>query len=349
MSANELSSSANKAFYVLLAVFIIALAGLTTFLVKSIPLTIAHVVYVCQKNISNIAVTLPHSIPFSVMLLALIVLIIGFLVLGFQIIKTRLYIKRNIGKRILAPIAMSKALLRIKILSDELNLDGRIDIVKDKNQFSFCYGIIKPRICLSTGLIKRLDQNELRAVISHESYHLKNYDPLKIIVGKAAALMFFFIPTMRDVLKYYAFSKELAADGEALKNGLKQPLLSALSKLITTSTPKFSGVAALGSDDLEKRIKYLTNQHQKMLFRPSILSLSLSTFVILLSLIILNAPVHAFTMDEQSMEHSYFLCPYGDNCATECKNSLKDKEINFSENEHSSSTNRLYTPKDASK
>ncbi len=118
--------SANRAFYILLATFVIALTGLTIFLIKLIPLTIAHVVYVCQKNISNIAVTLPHSIPLTIMLLALIVLIIGFLVLGFQVIKTRLYIKINIRERLLIPSV-------IKILSHELNLDGRIDIVKDKN------------------------------------------------------------------------------------------------------------------------------------------------------------------------------------------------------------------------
>ncbi len=321
MSVNEHSSSANKAFYVLLATFVVALIGLTTLLVKSIPLTIAQVVYICQKNISNMSVALPHSAFFMAILLTSMILGLGLLVLSFQIISTGIHL-RSKGKHILVPNT-------IKLLANEFNLDNRIDIVRDKNQFSFCYGIIKPRICISTGLIKKLDRNELRAVILHESYHLKNYDPLKIVIGKAAALMFFFIPTIRDVQEYYAFSKELAADGEAINYGLKQPLLSALSKLITISNPKFSGVAALGSDDLEKRIKYLTREHQSVLFRPSYLNLSLSAFVVLFSFIFLNAPVHAFTI----------VCPYGDNCATECKNGLKLKEINFSEN-------RLYPPKE---
>ncbi len=155
--------------------------------------------------------------------------------------------------------------------------------------------------------------------------------------------MFFFIPILKDVDRYFIFSKEIAADNLAVKNDGKKFLLSALSKLITTPTPKFSGVAALANtDNLERRIQYLAGGRSKILFRPSLLNLAFSVVVLLASTIFLNAPVHAFSMNDDQMNQSYFLCPYGDSCATECKNGLKTKEVNFSEN-------RLYTPVEGQK
>lgn len=322
--------SANKAFSILLASFSVTLIGLVTILYKSLPLTIANAIYVCQKTFAN-AITLPHSIPFTLSFISAIVLIIGLLTLGVQIIKTRLYLKRNMGKKVFVPSV-------VKRIASELNLDGKVDIIKDKNRFSFCYGIIRPRICLSTGLIKTLNNKELKAVILHESYHLRNYDPLKIVIGASITRMLFFIPALKDLQKYYVLAKEIAADSIATQNVGKQPLISSLSKLITLNNPKFSGVAAFASrDDLEIRIKYLRGLQKQVLFRPSIFSISLSIIVILFLIVVLNAPVHAIGMDEQSKSTSYYVCPYDDRCLRECKDRLKTEDMNFS-------PYRLYSP-----
>lgn len=329
--------TANRAFYILLASFSIALIVLITILYKSLPLTIANAIYVCQKTFSN-AITLPHQVPATLSFIAIAVLTIGLIALGVQILRTRFYvrnkqlvdIKRNIGQRVVIPRA-------VKIVASELNLDGKVDIIKYKNRFSFCYGIIRPRICLSTGLIKTLNKQELKAVILHESYHLKNYDPLKIVIGASIARMLFFIPALKDLQKYYALSKEIAADSMAIQNTGKQPLLNSLSKLITLNNPKFSGVAAFASiDDLEMRIKYLSGLQRQVLFRPSIFSISLSIIVILFLIVVLKAPVYAMGIDEQSMNTSYYVCPYDDRCFRECKERLRTKQ--------SFSTNKLYTP-----
>ncbi|MBI2596099.1 M56 family metallopeptidase [Candidatus Daviesbacteria bacterium] len=328
---------ANRAFYILLASLSVALAGLITILYKSLPLTIAQAVYICQRTFVS-TIILPHSIPFTLSLIPMSVLLVGLLTLGIQILKTRLYIKRKLGKKVFLPE-------RVKKVASELDLSDKTDIIQDVNKFSFCYGIIRPRICLSTGFIKTLNNEELKAVLLHESYHLGNYDPLKIVIGKAAARMLFFIPALKDLQKYYAFSKEIAADGLAIKNSGKQPLISALSKLITLNKPKFSGVAALASlDDLEMRIKYLTSPQAQVLFRPSIFNISISIAAILFTIIILNAPVHAMEMDQQSIGGSYFICPYDDRCSKDCQINFRSKDINYSENERNSSTNRLYTP-----
>lgn len=320
--------SANRTFFALLTSSTLALIGLTTLSVKATPLLLSHAVYICQKTFSNVLFTISHSIPLILITLSSIVLLIGFIALVTQIVKTRTYLKRNLGKKALFP-----SILRQMV--DELNLNGKIDIVEDKNKFSFCYGLLKPRICLSSGFAKALSPDELKTVLLHESYHLKNRDPLKIILGKTISSMFFFIPILLDLQRHYVFIKEIAADEVAIKNINKNFLISALAKLLASGTPHYFGtVAALGSlDNLEKRILYLTDKQRKVTFRPSILSVSLSSLVVVLSLTIVNVPVYAVSQ-EGSMDHSLFVCPFGDSCTLSCK---AEKETNYTKN-------LLYTP-----
>lgn len=299
ISANEQSSSANKAFFILLFSFILSLIGLTTVFVKTIPLVLSHAVYICQETFSNVLFNISHSIPLLLITLVTMILLLGFITLWVQALKTRTYLKKHLGKKISLP---SNAATIVK----ELGLKDKINIVKDKSKFSFCYGLLQPRICLSTGLLRSLNTNELRAVLLHESYHVKNHDPLKIILGKTASIMFFFIPILKDFQNYYGFSKEIAADKLVISNGYKQPLLSILSKLLLAPSSKFSGVAALASvNDLEKRVLYLTGNQMKNTFKPSLLNISLSAIVVLFSLVIVNTPVYAVS------DH-LFICPFGD-------------------------------------
>lgn len=322
--------SANKAFYILLSSFSLALIGLSVLLVKSLPLTLAQAIYFCQKTLSDSTI-LPSLLPFLLVISTIGILIVGVLTFGIQIVKTRRYLKKNMGKRVVTPKIVQR-------LGKKLNLEGKIDVIKDINQFSFCYGIIKPRICLSTGLIKKLNSNELQAVILHESYHLRNFDPLKIVISKVAAQMFFFIPTLRDIQKYYALSKEIEADKVATQTDSRKSLLSALSKLITIDTPQYAGVAGLANiDSLEKRIKFLAGAQNQNSFRLSLFNLSLSITIVLVSFMALTAPVHAMSMDDQSMDTSYCVCPYDDRCSKQCQYGLLPKETNFSEI-------KLYTP-----
>lgn len=329
MSANEQSSSANKAFFVLLFSFIIALIGLTTVFVKTIPLLLSHVVFICQETFSNVLFSISHSVPLFLISLVVMILLVGLATLWVQALKTRAYLKMHIRDKI-SILPNAEAIIK------SLGLKDKVDIVKDKNKLSFCYGLFQPRICLSTGLLRSLNTKELMAVLLHESYHVKNCDPLKIILSKAASQMFFFIPVLKDFQRFYGFSKEIAADKLVISNGYKHSLLSVLSKLLVAPSPKFSGVAALASvDDLEKRVLYLTGNQKKTMFKPSLLNILLSAFVVLFSLALVNTPVYAVKDHEGSIEHSLFICPFGDKCALSCK--AKEEGAN-------SSKGLMYTP-----
>lgn len=283
--------SANKAFFILLISFTVALLGLATVLIKSMPLILSHAVYICQQTFSNVLFSISHSV-LLLITLVITVLFIGLIALGIQVTKTRNYLKKNLGKKTLIPYSLAT-------IAEEFDLKNKLDVVKDENKFSFCYGLLKPRICLSTGLLKTLTDEELRAVLLHESYHVQNRDPLKIILGRTASKMFFFIPILKDIQNFYTFSKEIAADEIVIKNGKKESLISVLSKLLAGDSLKFSGIAALaGRDGLEKRILYLTGNQRKAVFKPSFLSISLSTFIVLFSFVLVNTPVYAVRADD---------------------------------------------------
>lgn len=315
--------NANRTHFFLLVSFTIVLFSLINLFIKTIPLTFAHAVYFCQQILSN-AIVFPHSTPFIILLFLSLIFFIGLIALTVQFLKTKVFIKQTFKKSIGFP-------KKLRAIVKNLYLENKIDVIENKSHISFCYGLFRPRICLSTALIASLNSDELKAVLLHEGYHLKNHDPLRILLGKTASLMLFFIPTLKDIQSHYIFSKEIAADEVVIRNGSKESLISALAKLLSPSIPTLSGVAAFASsNNLEKRIIYLTEQ-KKLSIRLSKKNLLLSTGVMVLFFIALNAPVHAITVNKESMEHTYFVCPFGGECLNSCKNELKTTSKNYSE------------------
>jgi beta-lactamase regulating signal transducer with metallopeptidase domain len=122
---------------------------------------------------------------------------------------------------------------RVGAIAAGLGLAGRIDIVRDVRPFSFCYWFRRPRICLSTGLIKRLDDGELRAVLLHERYHLRQRDPMRLVIARYFAAGLYVVPVVEELVEYYTVQKEVAADQAAVRvlGGVRE-LASALFKAL---------------------------------------------------------------------------------------------------------------------
>jgi beta-lactamase regulating signal transducer with metallopeptidase domain len=122
---------------------------------------------------------------------------------------------------------------RVGVVAASLGLSGRIDVVRDVRPFSFCYWFRRPRICLSTGLIKRLDDAELRAVLLHERYHLRQRDPLRLVIARYFAAGLYVVPVVEELVEYYTLQKEVAADQAAVRamGGVRE-LASALFKAL---------------------------------------------------------------------------------------------------------------------
>ncbi len=150
-----------------------------------------------------------------------------------------------------------------------LHLTGRVDLVQAATPLAFCYGLLWPRICLSTGLVRVLTEAELTALLWHERYHLLRRDPLKVALGRAGAGAFFFLPVVQALYSRYLLAKEVDADAYACQQqGSAEPLTDALCVLIDlrdagaadASPPQAAGA----TDALEVRIAELLGQPQAL-------------------------------------------------------------------------------------
>jgi len=161
-----------------------------------------------------------------VLILATFGVTLGLASLFRQLLATLSLIRRLLSRR----VTVSR---RVGDVAARLELAGRIDVVRDPRPFSFCYWFRRPRICLSTGLIRRLDDAELRAVLLHERYHLRQRDPLRLVIARYFAAGLYVVPVVEELVEYYTVQKEVAADQAAVRamGGVRE-LASALFKVL---------------------------------------------------------------------------------------------------------------------
>ena len=161
-----------------------------------------------------------------VLVLAVCGIALGLVTLFRQLVATAVLIRRLVAQKIELPAS-------VVLAASGLRLDGRIDVVTDERPFSFCYWFLRPRICLSTALVERLDHEELRAVLYHERYHLRQRDPLRQIVARYFAAGLYVVPVVDELLSFHTLQKEIEADQEAVRaSGGVRSLASALYKLL---------------------------------------------------------------------------------------------------------------------
>lgn len=134
-------------------------------------------------------------------------------------------------------------------LANRLRLTNAVVVVAGCEPFSFCYGLWRPRICLSQGLIELLTEAELEAVLRHEAYHLRRYEPLRMALAICLSRLFFFAPLVAELRDCYLAEKEMSADADAVAVIGRAALAGALHKLVTVNEqvalPRLAVVAGL--------------------------------------------------------------------------------------------------------
>ena len=124
-------------------------------------------------------------------------------------------------------------------------------MVEAAEPFSFTYRALQPRVVVSRGLLESASPEELEAVLVHERYHVRNLDPLKVVLARALARGLFFLPALRELERRYVAGRELAADQRALSRCGRRPVASALLKAVRgPSWPELSTAAAIGGPEL---------------------------------------------------------------------------------------------------
>lgn len=106
-------------------------------------------------------------------------------------------------------------------------------VVQTERPLVFTHGLLRPKVWLSTGLMRALNDDELEAVLRHEDHHRQVRDPLRILLAQCLSRALFFVPVARDLCDAYTIAKEIAADARATREmGDTLPLASALRKMI---------------------------------------------------------------------------------------------------------------------
>jgi Zn-dependent protease with chaperone function len=133
----------------------------------------------------------------------------------------------------------------------EIGLGERVVLLDAPERFSFAYGVLTPRVVVSCGLLEGVSDEELRAILEHERYHVCNLDPLKVVLVQALSATFFFLPALDSLRARYLAGRELAADRRAVKACGRRPLVGALLKVVRgPDWSELDGVAAIGGPEL---------------------------------------------------------------------------------------------------
>lgn len=123
--------------------------------------------------------------------------------------------------------------------------------VADDDAYAFTYGIWRPRVVVSTGLVEAATADELAAVLHHENCHVRNRDPLKVLALRTWTAAFFYLPVIGSLLTRILDRQELKADRAALRACGVSPVAGALLKAVgRPAAGRGTAVAALGGPAL---------------------------------------------------------------------------------------------------
>ena len=174
----------------------------------------------------------------------LTVLLFGLVVLESRLWKTYRFVSK------LSRASMAEPPAYVVRLVADLRLSEHVVVLASDVPMAFCFGLLRPRICISTGLAEALTQKEFTAVLMHEDHHRLHSDPLRSLLAEVAAATLFFLPVAAELRDLFGASQELAADRHAMRLAGRPSLAGALHKLLAHpralhfSVPGISGLNA---------------------------------------------------------------------------------------------------------
>ena len=222
-----------------------------------------------------------------------------------------------------------RAIKKFPVLYNKAKGTGTgVRLIKDDElNAAFTYGLIRPRIYVSTGLLNKLSRDELRAVLLHEIHHKKNRDPLRFFLLSFLEDAFFYLPIGGYIKRRLQHIKERAAD-DAVIDRTKDPLglAGALLKVAGHNGSErdimvLQPASIKGFGFIEARIRRLVGEEERIL-PPALRTVVSSALVAAFMLISISLPVFASTFDPGScdMKHcSVHVEKMGANCKSHCE------------------------------
>jgi Zn-dependent protease with chaperone function len=255
---------------------------------------LALIVTVCQRSLNE---TLAHGADLSNIFL-LIPLGIGTMLATGEAVQIMLVTRQWTTSLVPLDCAPDE---KLRHLAHKCGLPQVPILLCCNHTIVFTHGLFRPRVWLSSGLLRELDDDELEAVLRHEAYHLRARDPLKILVVRFLKRTLFFVPLARDLFDAYWVEKEIAADRQTIDAmGDTAPLVRALRKL-TVARPAPHPKMALVSEfsAMETRLLALLHPNRRFpLFPLRRLSLNSLWLIVFMTVVLLPLPGHMPSLTE---------------------------------------------------
>lgn len=177
------------------------------------------------------------------------------------------------------------------------HLEHQLIVISGAEPVALAFGMFRRRIVLSTGLIDMLDEQELTAVLYHEYYHLRHYDPLKTFLLTLSVSILGYVPILKNILSNYKVVREILADNYAIKqSGSAVGIGGALIKMIKSDAarrdhPMFTGavVSPFAADvSINDRISRILEPDKELLLPYSKRNIAISLIVMTALSILFN-------------------------------------------------------------
>lgn len=207
-------------------------------------------------------------------------------------------------------------LLLNEIVKDLGAEDIRIRVSNDRDISAFTYGVFRPAICLSKGLIEILSEDELVALVAHEIGHIRCRDNLAIFFASFIRDFLWPLPVSHHLFAIFLSEKEYAADDFAVRiTGKPLELAGAIisvAKVIKNQRALSPAYATFFQDKatVKTRVDRLLGSDNKK--RVSVLRLLTSLLISALMIVTVIGYAYAQPSVSGDMQGS---CKMNENCA----------------------------------
>ena len=168
-------------------------------------------------------------------------------------------------------------------------------VIDDKRLESFCAGLWRPRVYITSGALAVLDAPALRAVLAHERHHARRRDPLRLAASRVIARSLFFLPAVRELRRGHQLLVEMSADETAVSDAAGDRSALARAMLSFSEAPEAGGSSGVDPT----RVDYLLGELPAWRF-PALMcgaALALLALVVTLAILVGREAVGSATLD----------------------------------------------------
>jgi Zn-dependent protease with chaperone function len=203
------------------------------------------------------------------------VILVAFAVLGAMVTAGAL---SAIGSEVRKARRLARWLARLRPVLHE-----DVFVIDDERPESFCAGLVRPRVYITTGALAILDEPGRHAVLEHERHHARRRDPLRLATSRVIARSLFFLPALRELRRSQQVLVEVSADESAVAAaaGDPSPLARAMLSFSEASNPGGSS----GIDPV--RVDYLLGEASSWAFPGLMCAAALALLAVVVTTVIL--------------------------------------------------------------